>query len=161
VAKRSAGILLYRVKRGAPEVLLVHPGGPFWARRDAGAWSIPKGEYEPGDDPGASALREFEEETGSALSPGELIDLGSVEQKGGKVVSAWASEGDLDPASVRSNSFTMQWPPRSGRQQEFPEIDRAQWFTLGEAREKLVPAQAEFLDRLLERLRWPWERKSR
>jgi predicted NUDIX family NTP pyrophosphohydrolase len=161
VAKRSAGILLYRVKRGAPEVLLVHPGGPFWARRDAGAWSIPKGEYEPGDDPGASALREFEEETGSALSPGELIDLGSVEQKGGKVVSAWASEGDLDADAVRSNTFAMEWPPRSGRTAEFPEIDRAGWFGVDEAREKLVPAQAEFLDRLLERLRWPWERKSR
>jgi predicted NUDIX family NTP pyrophosphohydrolase len=161
VAKRSAGILLYRVKRGAPEVLLVHPGGPFWARRDAGAWSIPKGEYEPGDDPGASALREFEEETGSALSPGELIDLGSVEQKGGKVVSAWASEGDLDADAVRSNTFAMEWPPRSGRTAEFPEIDRAGWFGVDEAREKLVPAQAEFLDRLLERLRWPCERKSR
>jgi predicted NUDIX family NTP pyrophosphohydrolase len=153
VAKRSAGILLYRVMRGAPEVLLVHPGGPFWARRDAGAWSIPKGEYEPGDDPRTGARREFEEETGAALPPGELIDLGSVKQKGGKVVSAWAAEGDLDADAVRSNTFTMEWPPRSGRTVEFPEIDRAGWFGVDAAREKLVAAQAEFLDRLLERLR--------
>ena len=153
MAKRSAGILLYRVMRGAPEVLLVHPGGPFWARRDAGAWSIPKGEYEPGDDPRTCALREFEEETGAALPPGELIDLGDVKQKGGKVVSAWAAEGDLDADAVRSNTFTMEWPPRSGRTVEFPEIDRAGWFGVDAAREKLVAAQAEFLDRLLERLR--------
>ena len=153
MAKRSAGILLYRVTRGAPEVLLVHPGGPFWARRDAGAWSIPKGEYEPGDDPRTCALREFEEETGTALPPGELIDLGDVKQKGGKVVSAWAAEGDLDADAVRSNTFTMEWPPRSGRTVEFPEIDRAGWFGVDAAREKLVAAQAEFLDRLLERLR--------
>jgi predicted NUDIX family NTP pyrophosphohydrolase len=153
VAKRSAGILLYRVMRGAPEVLLVHPGGPFWARRDAGAWSIPKGEYEPGDDPRTCALREFEEETGAAVPPGELIDLGDVKQKGGKVVSAWAAEGDLDADAVRSNTFTMEWPPRSGRTVEFPEIDRAGWFGVDAAREKLVAAQAEFLDRLLERLR--------
>jgi predicted NUDIX family NTP pyrophosphohydrolase len=153
VAKRSAGILLYRGARGAPEVLLVHPGGPFWARRDAGAWSIPKGEYEPGDDPRTCALREFEEETGAALPPGELIDLGDVKQKGGKVVSAWAAEGDLDAEAVRSNTFTMEWPPRSGRTVEFPEIDRAGWFGVEAGREKLVAAQAEFLDRLLERLR--------
>ena len=153
MAKRSAGILLYRVARGAPEVLLVHPGGPFWARRDAGAWSIPKGEYEPGDDPQTCALREFEEETGAALPPGELIDLGDVKQKGGKVVSAWAAEGDLDADAVRSNTFTMEWPPRSGGTVEFPEIDRAGWFGVEAAREKLVAAQAEFLDRLLERLR--------
>jgi predicted NUDIX family NTP pyrophosphohydrolase len=153
VAKRSAGILLYRVVRVAPEVLLVHPGGPFWARRDAGAWSIPKGEYEPGDDPRTCALREFEEETGAAVPPGELIDLGDVKQKGGKVVSAWAAEGDLDADAVRSNTFTMEWPPRSGRTVEFPEIDRAGWFGVDAAREKLVAAQAEFLDRLLERLR--------
>ena len=153
MAKRSAGILLYRVKRGAPEVLLVHPGGPFWARRDAGAWSIPKGEYEHGDDPRAGALREFEEETGAALPPGELIDLGEVRQKGGKIVSAWAAEGDLDADAVRSNTFTMEWPPRSGQEVEFPEIDRAGWFGVDAAREKLVAAQAEFLDRLLERLR--------
>jgi predicted NUDIX family NTP pyrophosphohydrolase len=151
-AKRSAGILLYRTSGGVPEVLLVHPGGPFWARRDAGAWSIPKGEYEEADDPLAAALREFEEETGTALDAGELRDLGEVKQKGGKVVSAFAAEGDIDADNVRSNTFTMEWPPRSGRMAEFPEIDRAGWFVLDEAREKLNPAQAEFLDRLLERL---------
>jgi predicted NUDIX family NTP pyrophosphohydrolase len=152
VAKRSAGILLYRLMGGPPEVLLVHPGGPFWARKDAGAWSIPKGEYDDGEDPQACALREFEEETGTRLPPGELADLGSVKQKGGKVVTAWAAEGDLDADAVSSNTFTMEWPPRSGRTAEFPEIDRAGWFEIGAAREKLVPAQTEFLDRLLERL---------
>jgi predicted NUDIX family NTP pyrophosphohydrolase len=152
MAKRSAGILLYRTAGGAPEVLLVHPGGPFWARKDAGAWSIPKGEYEEGEDPRDCALREFEEETGTALPPGELIDLGSVKQRGGKVVSAWAAEGDLDADAVRSNTFTMEWPPRSGRTAEFPEVDQAGWFAADEAREKLVAAQAELVDRLLERL---------
>jgi predicted NUDIX family NTP pyrophosphohydrolase len=152
VASRSAGILLYRAAGGAIEVLLVHPGGPFWARRDAGAWSIPKGEYGDGEDPRSCALREFEEETGMPLPPGELIELGSIRQKGGKVVSAWAAEGDLDADSVRSNTFTMEWPPRSGRTAEFPEIDRAGWFGIDAAREKLVPAQAELLDRLLERI---------
>ena len=152
MAKRSAGILLYRLGSGGPEVLLVHPGGPFWARRDAGVWSIPKGEYEDGDDPLACALREFEEETGSTLPPGELVELDDVKQKGGKVVTAWAAEGDLDADAVRSNSFTMEWPPRSGRTAEFPEVDRAGWFCIDEAREKLNPAQAEFLDRLVERL---------
>jgi predicted NUDIX family NTP pyrophosphohydrolase len=147
--KRSAGILLYRTTGGAPEVLLVHPGGPFWARRDAGAWSIPKGEYED-DDALAAALREFEEETGSALETGELRDLGEVKQRGGKVVRAWAAEGDIDADAVHSNTFTMEWPPRSGRTAEFPEIDRAGWFGVDEAREKLNAAQAEFLDRLLD-----------
>jgi predicted NUDIX family NTP pyrophosphohydrolase len=152
VARRSAGIVLYRVARGAPEVLLVHPGGPFWARKDAGSWSFPKGEYGDDEDPQACALREFEEETGTALPLTDLIELGSVRQKGGKVVTAWAAEGDLDPDSVQSNTFTMEWPPRSGRTAEFPEIDRAGWFGVDEAREKLVPAQAGFVDRLLERL---------
>jgi predicted NUDIX family NTP pyrophosphohydrolase len=152
VAKRSAGILLYQVAGAALEVLLVHPGGPYWARKDAGAWSIPKGEYEDEEDPQACALREFEEETGVRLPPGELAELGSVRQKGGKVVTAWAAEGDLDAGAVSSNTFTMEWPPRSGRTEEFPEIDRAGWFDIETAREKLVPAQTEFLDRLLERL---------
>ena len=152
MAKRSAGILLYRIAGGAPEVLLVHPGGPYWARKDAGAWSIPKGEYEDGEDPQACALREFEEELGVELPPGQLAELGSVKQKGGKVVTAWATEGDLDAGAVSSNTFTMEWPPRSGRTEEFPEIDRAGWFEIGTAREKLVSAQTEFLDRLLERL---------
>jgi predicted NUDIX family NTP pyrophosphohydrolase len=150
--RRSAGIVLYRVRAGTPEVLLVHPGGPFWARRDAGVWSFPKGEYDAGDDARETALREFEEETGTALPPGDLIDLGSVKQKGGKVVSAWAVEGDLDPDTVKSNTFRMQWPPRSGRLATFPEVDRAGWFGPEEARQKLVPAQAEFVDRLLGRL---------
>ena len=150
--RRSAGIVLYRVRAGTPEVLLVHPGGPFWARRDAGAWSFPKGEYDAGEDPRETALREFEEETGTALPPGDLIELGSVKQKGGKVVSAWAVEGDLDPDTVKSNTFRMQWPPRSGRWATFPEVDRAGWFGPEEAREKLVPAQAEIVDRLLGRL---------
>jgi predicted NUDIX family NTP pyrophosphohydrolase len=152
VARTSAGILLYRTSGGSPEVLLVHPGGPFWQRKDAGAWSIPKGEYGQGNDPQASALREFEEEIGSPAPEGELIELGSVRQKGGKVVSAWALEGDVDADSITSNTFTMEWPPRSGRTAEFPEVDRAGWFGLDEAREKMVAAQAEFIDRLLERL---------
>jgi predicted NUDIX family NTP pyrophosphohydrolase len=152
VPRPSAGILLYRVAAGVPEVLLVHPGGPFWARKDAGVWSIPKGEYEDGEDPLACALREFEEETGTALPKGRLADLGEVTQKSGKLVTAWAAEGDLDADAVRSNTFTMEWPPRSGRTAEFPEIDRAAWFALDAAREKLNPAQAEFLDRLQERL---------
>jgi predicted NUDIX family NTP pyrophosphohydrolase len=150
--RRSAGILLYRQAGGAPEVLLVHPGGPFWARRDEGAWSIPKGEYEDGDDTLAAALREFEEETGTALRPGELIELGDVKQRGGKVVTGWAAEGDLDADAIRSNTFTMHWPPRSGRLATFPEVDRAGWFAIDEARGKLNPAQTVFLDRLLERL---------
>jgi predicted NUDIX family NTP pyrophosphohydrolase len=152
VARRSAGILLYRLESGAPEVLLVHPGGPFWARKDAGVWSIPKGEHDDGEDALACALREFEEETGAALDPADPMELGSITQRGGKVVTAWAAEGDLDPDTVKSNTFTMEWPPRSGRSAEFPEIDRAGWFGVAAAREKLNPAQTEFLDRLLERL---------
>ena len=144
-AKRSAGILLHR----DGEVLLVHPGGPFWARKDAGAWSIPKGEYEEGDDARACALREFEEELGSPLPAGtELVDLGTVKQKSGKVITAYAAEGDLDAAAIRSNTFAIEWPPRSGRMQEFPEVDRAGWFSLPDAREKLNAAQAELLVRL-------------
>jgi predicted NUDIX family NTP pyrophosphohydrolase len=150
--RRSAGIVLYRAGDGGLEVLLVHPGGPFWAKKDLGVWSIPKGEYEPGEDPQACALREFEEETGTALPAQALVELGAVVQKAGKEVTAWAARGDLDPATVRSNTFTMQWPPRSGREQEFPEVDRAEWFTLDEARAKLVAAQAELLDRLVERV---------
>jgi predicted NUDIX family NTP pyrophosphohydrolase len=148
MAKRSAGILLHRLRDGEREVLLVHPGGPFWAKKDRGAWSIPKGEYEDGEDPRACALREFEEELGAALPERELVALGEVRQKGGKRVTAWAVEGDLDPGSVRSNTFTLEWPPRSGVLREFPEIDRAAWFGLPEARERIVPAQAELLDRL-------------
>jgi predicted NUDIX family NTP pyrophosphohydrolase len=149
VARTSAGILLHRVRDGAREVLLVHPGGPFWARKDAGAWSIPKGEYGDGDDPRACALREFEEELGSALpADAELTELGTVRQSGGKVITAYAAAGDLDAAAITSNTFTIEWPPRSGRTQEFPEVDRAEWFTLATAREKINAAQADFLDRL-------------
>jgi predicted NUDIX family NTP pyrophosphohydrolase len=149
--RSSAGILLYRQRAGAVEVLLVHPGGPFWAKKDAGAWSIPKGEYEEGGDPLEAARREFAEELGSDVT-GPAIPLGDVKQKGGKVVAAWGVQGDLDAADVRSNTFEIEWPPRSGRRQSFPEIDRAEWFTPDEARAKLNPAQHAFLDRLLERL---------
>jgi len=152
MASRSAGILLYRLRDGEPEVLIVHPGGPFWARKDAGAWSIPKGEYDDGEDPQACALREFEEETGTALRPGELTDLGEVRIKSGKLVTAWAVEGDLDAAAIVSNTFEMDWPPGSGRTQTFPEVDRAGWFRLDEASAKLNPAQGAFLDRLRDRL---------
>ena len=155
MARRSAGIVLYRSGADGVEVLLVHPGGPFWAKKDAGAWSIPKGEYEDGEDPLACALREFEEETGTRLQAPALVALGTVVQKSGKEVTAWAARGDLDAAGVRSNSFSMEWPPRSGRQQEFPEIDRAEWFALDEARAKLVAAQVELLDRLVELTRDP------
>jgi predicted NUDIX family NTP pyrophosphohydrolase len=148
VAKRSAGILLFRRRRGGVEVLLVHPGGPFWARRDIGAWSIPKGECE-GEDALAAARRELEEETGLAVA-GDLIPLGEVVQKGGKTVSAWAAQGEFNPAALRSNTFELEWPPRSGRRQSFPEIDRAQWFAPDAARQKILPAQAAFIDRLLQ-----------
>ena len=149
MAKTSAGILLHRVRDGAREVLLVHPGGPFWARKDAGAWSIPKGEYEQGDDPRATAVREFEEELGSPLPVGtELTDLGTVRQAGGKVITAYAAAGDLDASAITSNTFTAEWPPRSGRTLQFPEVDRAEWFGLDVAREKINPAQAALLDRL-------------
>jgi predicted NUDIX family NTP pyrophosphohydrolase len=149
--KRSAGILLHRRRAGAREVLLVHPGGPFWAKKDAGAWSIPKGEYEDGEDARACALREFAEELGSLPPEGELVDLGEVRQRGGKVVTAWALAGDADADAIRSNRFTMEWPPRSGAMREFPEVDRAAWFGLDEARERILPAQAPLLDRLAER----------
>ena len=146
--RRSAGILLYRRCGGQPEVLLVHPGGPFWAKKDLGAWSIPKGEYEEGENARACALREFEEELGARPPEGELAELGTARQSGGKLVTAWAAEGDLDPSLARSNTFTIEWPPRSGAMREFPEVDRADWFTLDEARRRINPAQAVFLDRL-------------
>ena len=163
MAKRSAGILLYRHTRAGPEVLLVHPGGPLWARKDEGAWSIPKGEPDPGEAPRDCALREFAEELGSPAPPAEALrELGDVRQKGGKVVTAWAAEGDLDPETIRSVTFTMVWPPRSGVEREFPEVDRAGWFALPEARRKLNPAQAELLDRLYQDACWPspWLRPS-
>ena len=150
--KRSAGLLLHRRGEDGPQVLLVHPGGPFFARKDLGVWSIPKGEYEEGDDPLTAALREFEEETGTAVAGEDAVDLGSIVQRAGKVVSAWALEGDLDATAIRSNTFTMQWPPRSGRTAEFPEVDRAEWFGVEEAKRRLVPAQAELVDRLVQAL---------
>jgi predicted NUDIX family NTP pyrophosphohydrolase len=149
--KQSAGLLLYRWRGRAPEVFLVHPGGPFWAKKDVGAWSVPKGEFTGDEDPLAAARREFAEETG--LSPaGEFQSLGSVKQSGGKIVHVWAIEGDADPAAIVSNRFTLEWPPRSGRVQEFPEVDRAAWFSPDVAAEKLHAGQREFLTRLLERL---------
>jgi predicted NUDIX family NTP pyrophosphohydrolase len=147
-AKGSAGILLHRQGTSGREVLLVHPGGPFWARKDLGAWSIPKGEVDAGEDPRACALREFAEETGTVLPDAALEELGSIKLKSGKVVEAFAVGGDIDPATVRSNTFELEWPPRSGRTQAFPEIDRAEWFDLTTARAKLNPAQAELVDRL-------------
>jgi predicted NUDIX family NTP pyrophosphohydrolase len=147
--RRSAGVLLHR--RGATgevEVLLVHPGGPYWARKDLGAWSIPKGEYDEADDPRACALREFEEETGTRLEADALVELGTVRQRSGKEVTAWACAGDLDAATIVSNTFEMEWPPRSGRVQSFPEVDRAEWFALDEARQRINSGQAELLERL-------------
>ena len=152
MAARSAGILLFRRRRAGTEVLLVHPGGPFWARRDEGAWSIPKGEHADGEDALTCARREFEEETGTAPPVGELIELGEIRQRSGKRVSAWALEGDLDPEAVRSNTFELEWPPRSGQRREFPEIDRAAWFGPDEARRRILPAQSELVDRLFARL---------
>jgi predicted NUDIX family NTP pyrophosphohydrolase len=140
--------VLFRRVNEELEVLLVHPGGPFWAKRDLGAWSIPKGEHAEDEDPLAAARREFAEELGSAAPDGETIELGEVRQKAGKVVCAWAVAGDLDPEQITSNTFEMEWPPRSGRTREFPEVDRAQWFSLAEARERINPAQAALLDRL-------------
>jgi len=140
--------MLHRQGATGREVLLVHPGGPFWARKDLGAWSIPKGEVDEDEDPRACALREFAEETGTVLPDAALEELGSVKLKSGKVVLAFAVGGDVDPESVRSNTFELEWPPRSGRIQSFPEVDRAEWFDLTAAREKLNPAQAEFVDRL-------------
>jgi predicted NUDIX family NTP pyrophosphohydrolase len=153
VAAVSAGILIYRRGAESLEVLLVHPGGPFWAKKDEGAWSVPKGEVDEGEEPRACALRELGEELGSSLGLGEdrLEELGSVKQKGGKVVRCWAAEADFDPADLRSNAFTLEWPPRSGTQREFPEVDRAEWFAPAVARRKINPAQVAFLDRLNER----------
>ena len=144
----SAGILLYRRRGDRLEVLLVHPGGPFWARRDQGAWSVPKGEYAAGEDPLDAARREFAEELGVEPPDGPAEDLDEVRQKGGKRVHAWALEGDLDAAAIESNTFELEWPPRSGRMIDVPEVDRAEWFALERAREKINPAQAELLDRL-------------
>lgn len=143
-------MLLYRRREGRLQVLLVHPGGPLWADRDAGAWSIPKGECEPGEDPLEAARREFAEELGSAPPSGPELELGEIRQRSGKRVVAWALNGDLDVATVSSNTFSLQWPPRSGQMIEVPEIDRAEWCELEEARVKLNPAQVELVERLVE-----------
>lgn len=151
MAKESAGLLIWRKRKGALEVLLVHPGGPFWRNKDAGAWSIPKGEIDPDEDAQAAARREVAEETGLSID-GPLVRLASIRQKGHKVVHAWAAEADCDPAAVRSNTFSMIWPPRSGRTQEFPEVDRAAWFGLAEAREKINARQVALIDELATQL---------
>ena len=142
---------MYRIREGRPEVFLVHPGGPFWARKDQGAWSIPKGEFAPGEDALAVARREFEEETG-ILPQGEFIALRPCRQSGGKVVHAWAFEGDCDPTVIVSNTFVMEWPPGSGRRQAFPEVDRAAWFPLEEASQKILKGQAGLLAELVKLL---------
>lgn len=149
--RKSAGILLFRETSGALEVLLVHPGGPFWAKKDDGVWSIPKGEFEESEDPLAAARRELEEETG-LRPPGDAIPLEPLRQPSGKIVYAWAVMGDADPAALKSNIFSMEWPPNSGRMQDFPEIDRAGWFTIKEAKRKILKGQAGFLDQLQTKL---------
>jgi predicted NUDIX family NTP pyrophosphohydrolase len=147
MGKKSAGLLMYRRRHGILEVFLVHPGGPFWAKKDAGSWSIPKGEYMPEEEPLEVAKREFQEETGFKAS-GQFIPLTSRKQPSGKVITVWAFEGDCDASAIKSNPFSMQWPPRSGRQQEFPEVDRAGWFSIPVAKEKIIKGQAGFLDEL-------------
>jgi predicted NUDIX family NTP pyrophosphohydrolase len=155
MTKSSAGILLYR-RSEEIEVLLVHPGGPFWAHRDEGAWSLPKGEFDGGsEEPLAAARREFAEELGCQAPDSDPVDLGSIQQKGGKVVVAFGLEGDLDTEAVVSNTFSMEWPPKSGRTADYPEVDRAEWMTLSRARAAINPAQQPLLDRLLEQVANP------
>ena len=149
-SRRSAGLLLFRRTDHGPEVLLAHMGGPFFARREAGAWTVPKGEYDPDEPSWDAARREFREELGLAPPDGEAVPLGEVRQSGGKTVTAWAVEADLDPAAIEPGTFTMEWPPKSGRLEEFPEVDRVAWFDLDRAREVIVSAQRAFLDRLAE-----------
>lgn len=152
MSRRSAGLLLHRIEEGELQVLIVHPGGPFWARRDAGAWSLPKGEPEPGEDDLTAARREFEEETGWTAE-GPFVDLGTVRQKSGKVVHGFAAAGDVDPDTLVSNEIDVEWPPRTGGRLTIPEVDRAGWFDIETARGKLNPAQTPFLDRLAAHLR--------
>jgi predicted NUDIX family NTP pyrophosphohydrolase len=154
MARTSAGLLLWRRSAGL-EVLIGHMGGPFWARKDDAAWSIPKGEHGPDEDPFAVALREFEEETGSPVPAADFVPLGEVRQSGGKVLTAWAAEGDLDADATTSNTFELEWPPRSGLVQEFPEIDRTAWVPVDVARTKLVKGQVPLLDRLIDALGAP------
>jgi predicted NUDIX family NTP pyrophosphohydrolase len=153
---RSAGILLYRVDSGRLEVLLVHPGGPYWATRDEGAWSIPKGELDEHEDALQAARREFEEETGGRLPDANPLPLDPVRQPGGKVVHAWAVKGAFDPAALRSNRFFLEWPPRSGQYRDFPEVDRAEWFVLETAKRKILKGQVALLRQLAEKLGLPW-----
>jgi predicted NUDIX family NTP pyrophosphohydrolase len=145
MGKTSAGLLMYRRRNETLEVFLVHPGGPFWSKKDRGAWSIPKGEYRPDEDPLAAAQREFTEETGVQPDEPSFIALASATQSGGKVIRAWAFEGDADPATIVSNTFSMEWPPRSGQQQTFPEVDRAAWFSIEEATQRILKGQTPFL----------------
>ena len=152
MAKRSAGILMFRRRGADVEVLLMHPGGPFWAKKDDGAWSIPKGEFLQGEDALAVAKREFEEETG-ARPQGEFLPLGDIVQAGRKIVTAWGLEGDFDPATLVSNRFELEWPPKSGRNASFPEVDRAQWFLPAEGRQKILPGQRELISRLIDAIR--------
>ncbi|HSQ78252.1 MAG TPA: NUDIX domain-containing protein [Nitrospirota bacterium] len=151
MSRTSAGILLYRWKNSVLGVFLVHPGGPFFAKKDEGAWSVPKGELDEGEDALAAARREFGEETG-CKAEGDFIPLSPIIQKNGKTVLAWALEGDCDAASIKSNTFTLEWPPKSGRIQDFPEVDRAGWFTIDAAKKKINPGQAALLDELLSKL---------
>jgi predicted NUDIX family NTP pyrophosphohydrolase len=145
--KKSAGLLMYRWRHRILEVFLVHPGGPFWQKKDLGSWSIPKGEYTAEEDPLEVAKREFQEETGFEAS-GEFVPLTSRRQPSGKVIIAWALEGDCDASTIKSNTFSMEWPPRSGKQQEFPEVDRAGWFSIPDAKEKIIKGQSSFIDEL-------------
>ncbi len=151
MAKQSAGILLFRFRGNLPEIFLGHPGGPYWAKKDDGAWSIPKGGFSEDEDPLDAAKREFFEEIGSPVE-GTFITLGVIKQPGGKIVHAWAVKGDCDPSTVASNTFMLEWPPKSGREQEFPEIDRAEWFPIDVARVKILRGQEGFIDRLLDAL---------
>jgi len=148
MTKQSAGLLMYRRRGKTLQVLLVHPGGPFWDKKDIGSWSMPKGEFSQDEDALKAARREFEEETGF-LPTGNFIRVGAIKQPSGKLIHAWAFEGDLDAKKIKSNTFSVEWPPQSGKQQEFPEVDRAEWFTIESAREKIVKGQVEFLDELL------------
>jgi predicted NUDIX family NTP pyrophosphohydrolase len=149
--KRSAAILVYRRTQGGPEVFLVHPGGPFWAKKDVGAWSIPKGEFDESEEGLAAAKREFVEEVGQSIN-GDFVALTPVRQKGGKIIHTWAVEGEVDETRIKSNEFEMEWPPRSGRRARFPEVDRGQWFLVPEARRRLLSSQVPIIDELAARL---------
>jgi predicted NUDIX family NTP pyrophosphohydrolase len=152
--RKSAGILLYRKKSSQPEFFLVHPGGPFWKNKDIGAWSIPKGEFEEGEDPLKAAQREFEEETGVSIS-GKFIELKPVKQKSGKIIYTWGVEGDIDPSILKSNTFTLEWPPKSGKYIEIPEVDKGGWFSYDTAKEKIIPGQIPILEELYTKLTNP------